>query len=107
MEVYDDKSPRKKKTLQQILEEIIPEKMRWRLEVIVIIAQSGKAITGYRIVRKLIERGFKETGVSSVYPFLDVLVKAGLVEQKWKEVSEAVIITEKGKEVARLLRILI
>ena len=77
-------------TVLEILKKILPERSRWRLEVVMIIAESGESITSYEIVKELSERGFRKTRISSVHPFLDVLIDAGLYNRKeeWKKLGK-------------------
>jgi len=85
---------------------ILPERERWRLEVLKIIADSDRPITSYRIAVELSKRGFN-TRVSTVHRFLDILKKTGISYRKkeWEEVnSKCIKISEKGIKVVEILK---
>jgi repressor of nif and glnA expression len=89
-----------------ILKTILPERERWRLEVLKIIADSGKPITSYRIAAELSKRGFK-TRISTVHPFLDILneIGVGYRDKMWKVIgSKCIVISEKGMKVVEILK---
>jgi|YelNatPaOPRAMG01_1025707.scaffolds.fasta_scaffold95209_2 repressor of nif and glnA expression len=94
------------RTILGILKTILPERERWRLEVLKIIADSGEPITSYRIAAELSKRGFK-TRISTVHRFLDILKKTGVSYRKkeWDEVkSKCIKISEKGIKVIEILK---
>jgi len=89
-----------------ILKTIMPERERWRLEVLKIIADSDRPITSYRIAVELSKRGFN-TRVSTVHRFLDILneIGVGYRDKKWVEVGRKCIkISEKGMKVIEILK---
>ena len=90
-------------TILKALKGLLPEREQWRLEVIRIIAET-KSITSYMIAKKLNELDFN-TRVSSVHPFLDKLIEAGLCSRKgWEETGyKAVKITDKGLKLIEIL----
>jgi DNA-binding PadR family transcriptional regulator len=86
----------KRELIIDVLKKILPKREQWVLEVIRIIAESSP-ITSYSITKKLNKVGFN-TRVSSVHPFLDRLIEAGLCSRKgWEETGyKAVKIMDKG-----------
>jgi len=94
------------RTVLGILKTIMPERERWRLEVLKIIADSDRPITSYRIAVELSKRGFN-TRVSTVHRFLDILneIGVGYRDKKWVEVGRKCIkISEKGMKVIEILK---
>jgi hypothetical protein len=94
-------------TVQELIEGIIPERERWRLQAIRIIAGTNGYVTSFGISKKLGKLGFN-TRANTVHPFLETLVNAGLCEREAllsKVGYRGVKITEKGLKLNDLLQI--
>ena len=84
---------------------MLPERERWRLEALKIMADSGKPVTSYRVAVELGKRGFK-TRVSTVHRFLDVLneIGVGYRDKMWEVIGrKCIVISEKGLKVVKIL----
>jgi len=106
--INEFKESQKPETAFEILRKILPERERWRLETLKIIAESMGPINSSQIVRSLRKLGLK-TGVGSVHPFLGTLIEAGLCcrKKEWEMYGQrgfkGVMITDKGVKLIRSL----
>jgi repressor of nif and glnA expression len=93
------------RTVLEILKKMLPERERWRLEALKIMADSGKPVTSYRVAVELGKRGFK-TRVSTVHRFLDVLneIGVGYRDEMWRIIGrKCIVISKKGLKVVKIL----
>ncbi len=95
---------RNEDSVHEIIKKLVPERERWRIEIIKIIAESvlnsnveePTPITSYNITKKLNESGFN-TRVGSVHIYLEDLIKTGLCNRRGFEKTKykAIRVTKK------------
>lgn len=96
-------------TVLEVLKKILPKRERWRLNALEIIAELNRPITSYEIANRLNKLGLK-TRASTVHPFLDVLIEAGLCkrEKDWEKYGQrgfkGVEISDKGNKIIEVLK---
>ena len=96
----------KRETVFDILKKILPKREHWILEAMRILGSSNQPISSYEVTRRLNKSGLK-TSISSVHPFLEVMINSGLCyrDPKWEMVgSKCVVGTTRGKEFCEILR---